>query len=261
LLLRCFACCDFLDILDELKRRGIMDEGSKSNGLRENPSNARRTANHEPDPEALKIWIAARPIQHTPAADYLDRRGIAMQPPPSLRCGNRSGFPTMVAAVQRPDGKIVAVQSLLLTPEGVKASASIQRITTGALGVGAVRLGPAGKAIGLAEGVESGLSAMQLANVPVWVSLGCERLHRAELPSCVEDVHIFVDNDAPGIKSAKRTAELHTGAGRRVNLHYPPAQCGDWNEFLNLIPDADGRDISEPASDHAGRCDGAEKIA
>jgi putative DNA primase/helicase len=263
LLLRCFAGCDFIDILHELKLRGIVDVAGKPSVVRlsENPVRGPRTpTTHEPDPEALKIWIAAGPVCDTPVAEYLERRGIALQPPPSLRCGSRGDLPTMVGAVQRPGGKIVAVQSLLLTPEGAKASGSIQRITTGPLGAGAVRLGPAGQVIGLAEGIESGLSAMQLANVPVWV-VGCERLHRVELPSCVEEVHIFVDNDTPGVKAAKRTADLHTSAGRRVNLHYPPTQCGDWNDFINLIADADGRDISEPVSDAADLCDGAEKIA
>ncbi len=42
----------------------------------------------------------------------------------------------------------------------------------GSIGNGAVRLGRAGKALGLAEGIETGLSAQQLFEVPVWAALG-----------------------------------------------------------------------------------------
>src|SRR3954452_10486069 len=59
LLLRCFAGCDFIDILHELKLRGIVDVAGKPSVVRlsENPVRGPRTpTTHEPDPEALKIW-------------------------------------------------------------------------------------------------------------------------------------------------------------------------------------------------------------
>jgi hypothetical protein len=38
-----------------------------------------------------------------------------------------------------------------------------------------------------------------------------------------------------------------------VYLRSPPDQCGDWNDFLNLIADRDGSDVvtSEAAEDAA----------
>ena len=78
--------------------------------------------------------------------------------------------------------------------------------------------------MGLAEGVETALSAMQMAGMTVWASLGASRLHSVELPPEVEEVHVFVDNDEPGRTAAKRTAESTpaSGAGcicgpRRIN--------------------------------------------
>jgi putative DNA primase/helicase len=204
------------------------------------PAPARsKPKSHDPDPEALKIWVASRPLQHSIAAEYLERRGIAMQPP-SLRC--RIDAPALVAAVQRPDGKIVAVQQLKLTNEGEKADLLCPRLTTGSLGTGAVRLGPASEVMGLAEGIETALSAMELSGVTVWASLGSARLHQVELPPEVEEVQVFVDNDEPGRLAARRAADVHTKAGRRVYLRSPPDECGDWNEFLNLIANRDGRD-------------------
>lgn len=127
-------------------------------------------------------------------------RGITIPVPPTIRASTvvhlgRAQMPIMVAAVQRPDGKVVAVQTTLLTWTGKKASVSVPRITTGALGTGAVRLGPASAALGLAEGVETGLSAMQIAGVPVWCSFGTGRMHRVAVPSVVREVHTFADDE------------------------------------------------------------------
>jgi putative DNA primase/helicase len=186
------------------------------------------------------IWRAAVPLNGTIAAEYLNRRGIAAQPA-SLRC--RLERPALIAAVQAPDGKIIAIQQTRLTKEGEKLS----RLMTGTLDAGAVRLGPASDAVGLAEGVESALSAMQMTGVVTWASLGAHRLHKVAFPDCVKAVHVFVDNDEPGRTAARRAADIHTTMGRTVYLRSPPDQCGDWNDFLNLIADRDGRDIGDAA--------------
>jgi len=170
---------------------------------------------------------------------YLAGRGITITIPPTIRAGTvthigRFHFPALVAAVQRPqDRAIVAVQTTALRPDGErKAPIAVPRITTGALGAGAVRLAPAGAILGLAEGVETGLSAMQISGVPVWCCLGAKRMHRVAVPSIVREVHVFTDDDATGRKAAEITAETHTAAGRRVVLRYPPAGCKDWNDAL-----------------------------
>jgi putative DNA primase/helicase len=168
---------------------------------------------------------------------YLAGRGITIPVPPTIRASTvvhlgRVQIPIMVAAVQRLDGKVVAVQTTLLTWTGKKASVSVPRITTGALGAGAVRLGPAGPVLGLAEGVETGLSALQIARVPVWCCLGAGRMHRVAIPSVVRELHIFGDEDEPGRAAAERTADAHIAAGRRVVLRFPPAGCKDWNDAL-----------------------------
>jgi putative DNA primase/helicase len=234
LLLFCFAGCTFEDIIDALDRRGLVENDRE-------PQEARvAEVAHLPSAEALMIWRAAVPLTGTIAAEYLDRRGIAAQPA-SLRC--RLERPALIAAVQAPDGKIIAIQQTRLTSQGEK----ISRLTTGNLGAGAVRLGPASEAIGLAEGVETALSAMEMTGIVTWASLGAHRLQKVVLPDCVKAVHIFVDNDEPGRTAARRAADVHTAMRRTVYLRSPPDQCGDWNDFLNLIADRDGRDIGDAA--------------
>jgi hypothetical protein len=238
LLLRCFAGCEFVDILDELKHRGLMDAAETLPTRARFTPTIHRCAEPNPDVGALTIWQATIEAQETVVDEYINRRGIYLRPP-MLRC--RLDHRSMVAAVQAPDGKVIAIQQTWLTPEGEKVSG--KRLTTGNLGAGAVRLGAVGKCTGLAEGVETALSAMQMAGMTVWASLGASRLHSVELPPEVQEVHVFVDNDEPGRAAAKRTADAHTSVGRRVYLRSPPDQCGDWNDFLNLIADRDGRDV------------------
>ncbi len=139
-------------------------------------------------------------------------------------------MPATVAAVQRPDGKIVAVQTTLLTTSGTKAPVSSPRITTGALGAGAVRLAKADLVLGIGEGVETALAAMQLTGVPCWACLGAGRMHRVAVPANVGELHIFADNDEPGRAAADRTA--HANRHRRILLRYPPEACKDWNDAL-----------------------------
>ena len=49
--------------------------------------------------------------------------------------------------------------------------------------------------LGITEGAEDALSAMQLTNVPCWASLGAGRMHRVAIPEHVRELHIFGDND------------------------------------------------------------------
>ena len=247
LLLRCFAGCEFLDILDELKHRGLVD-GSQLVPTKNRFTPTVHRSEINADLGALTIWQATVEAQETVVDEYLNRRGIYLRPP-MLRC--RLDHRSMVAGVQAPDGKIIAIQQTWLTSDGEKTSG--KRLTTGNLGAGAVRLGATARIMGLAEGVETALSAMQMTGMTVWASLGASRLHSVELPPEVDEVHVFVDNDEPGRTAAKRTADAHTSLGRRVYLRSPPDQCGDWNDFLNLLADRDGRDVlpSEATEDAA----------
>jgi putative DNA primase/helicase len=238
LLVRCFAGCDARDVLAELRRRGLL-YGDGQQYERQIERRPHPEPVHEPDLEAVAIWGGAGPIADTTAERYLRGRGITIPLPPTLRASTglhlgRYPFPVIVAAVQRPsDRTVVAVQRTFLALDGShKASIAAPRQTTGALGTGAVRLGPAGDVLGLVEGIETGLSAMQISGVPAWCCLGAGRMCRVVIPSVVHELHVFADDDEPGRAAAERTAAQHTSAGRRVVLRYPPSGCNDWNDAL-----------------------------
>ena len=136
----------------------------------------------------------------------------------------------MIAAVQGPDRKLTAVHRTFLTLDGTrKAPVSTPKLALGGIGAGAVRLARAGVVLGLCEGIETALSAMQMFNIPICAALGA-RMDRIALPDEVRELHIFADNGEPGREAANKVAAANTR--RRVVLHFPPEGVGDWNDVL-----------------------------
>jgi putative DNA primase/helicase len=242
LVVRCFAGCDARDVLAALRARGLLDE-------RRDPSRPRRRTpkplplpldDPAPDPAAVTIWRSAEPIPGTLGEIYLRSRGITLDPPPSLRFLRaaeylpRRQFPAIAAAVQGPDRRVIAVQLTFLDPQGWrKATVAAPRKTIGKLVRGAVRLGPAGEIIGLAEGTETALSAAQLFDMPVWACLGASRMANIWLPSETRLVTIFADRDAPGRDAAMKAANVFRVI-RDVAVKFPPAGAKDWNDALSM---------------------------
>src|SRR5258708_38594338 len=142
---------------------------------------------------------------------------------------------------------------MLVTTKGAQAAESDPKVTTGALGNGAVRFAAAAEVMGIAEGVETALSAQSMAEIPVWASLGCQRLDRVGLPELVREVHVFGDNDAPGRGAAQRAAEVHMALGRRVVLRFPPEGLKDFNDLLNADADDALRDLKSIAEGNTFR--------
>lgn len=222
LVLNCRARCENAEVIDALKARGLWHA---------KPYDRRRPVpikpvEHKPDPAALKEWRSAQCADDTIVEHYLLNRGITRPIPPTIRAAGT----TMVVAVQAPDRRVIAIQTTKLTSSATKAPVSVPRLTTGELGYGAVRLAQAGDVLGLAEGPETALSAMQIFGVPVWVSLGSKRLPKVFIPAHVRHLIIFADNDDAGRIGAELTAEIHRK--RRVEVRFPPNGYNDWNDVL-----------------------------
>jgi hypothetical protein len=240
LLVRCFAGCDPRDVLAAIRRTGFGGDEprhGKPSWRRQSALEQKHGPNPEPDPRALELWRSAIPAHKTLVDKYLRVRGITISIPPSIRFLHyldympRIGFPAMVAAVQAPDRRTIAVQVTFLDPRGDrKAQVATPRKTIGALGRGAVRLGPASEVLGLAEGVETALSAMQIFGIPTWGSLGAGRTHNIAIPDGVRELRMFGDNDDPGRGAAKRI--IRANPHRTVIVHYPPEKVGDWNDAV-----------------------------
>jgi hypothetical protein len=137
-------------------------------------------------------------------------------------------MPAMVAAVQAPDGRVIAVQvTYLRDGDGAKVKLRAARWMIGSLGSGAVRLAPASTVLGLAEGTEDALAAMQFSDCPSWATLGAARMHSVAVPDSVVELHGFCDDDEAGRKAARQLATTHQHR-RRIVIHLPPAGFKDW---------------------------------
>jgi hypothetical protein len=136
----------------------------------------------------------------------------------------------MIAAVQAPGRQTTAIHRTYLRLDGQgKAGVNDPKMALGPLGEGAVRLAKAGPVLGIAEGIETGLAAMQLFEIPVWCALG-SRLHRIALPDVVTKVIVLADSGDAGMEAADKAIKVFFGQGRKATLCVP--EFGDFNDVL-----------------------------
>ena len=242
--LHCFAGCRWQDVKTDLARAGLLEEWQ---GSQATPWPKLKFAETPPADDgrqraAKDIWLASKPLAGTVAELYLKGRGLQPPWPRWLRyaAALKHGptgliLPGLVAGITDGGGNFVAIHRTYLKVDGSgKAVVSSPKMALGSIGNGAVRLGQAGKALGLAEGIETGLSAQQLFEIPCWAALG-SRMDRVDLPGAVVEVQIFGDNGNPGREAAEKAAERFTSQGRRVMLRFPPEPFGDWNDALQAL--------------------------
>ena len=245
-MVHCFADCDQNTVWGALVDRGLVERAEdrpRERRRRRRPPTASKPIS-EPSrnqDHALEIWRASRDPVGTVTATYLLNRAITGKAPASIRdhLGLKHGptgmnLPAMVAAITGADRKVIAIQRTFLRVDGRgKANGNQPKRALGPMRDGAVRLGPAGPVLGITEGIETGLSAAQLFDLPVWCSLSVVRLDCLWLPPETREVHIFGDNGTPGHEAAERAAKAYQAQGRRVVVRFPPERFGDWNDALS----------------------------
>lgn len=235
-LVRCHAGCSFEAVSDALREAGLWGRAAGDTprpALRPEPAQRQDLR-----PMARALWRGAKPW----GLPYLARRGITIPIPGTVRQGGDRDaatgvhMPTMVCAITDDRREILALQRTFLTQDGARKSPiTTPRKIYGSPEGGAVRLAPAGEVLGIGEGVESCLSAMQLHGVPVWAVLGAQRLAKVEIPDHVLHLRIFADHDTPGLKAAEDAAKAHHRPGRRVTIEAPPTAGSDWNDALQAM--------------------------
>jgi hypothetical protein len=139
----------------------------------------------------------------------------------------------MIAAVSLDEGPIAIHRTFLSTEASGKAAFEKPKRALGALGEAAVRLfDPASEKLGLAEGIESAMSAYALTGIPVWATLGNERFGLVSVPESVTELHLFVDHDAGGELAASRGLAAYAREGRTIHVRKPSSIDTDWNDEL-----------------------------
>lgn len=239
-LLHCFAGCAGADVIEALRHRGLWP------GRAERPATMPRLTPETPDQAAQRkrrfaqaIWRSALPVAGTLGEVYLRSRRIRGPLPDSLRFVDRhahitrlTSHPALIAAVQDASGAVIAIQRTWLAEDGGgKAALKPAKAGLGPMDAGAVRLRPAAALMGLAEGVETALSAAELYGLPVWATLGAGRLGHVWLPKTCRAVVIFADDGASGLMQARQAARVFARQGRTVHVERPPRGFGDFNDL------------------------------
>jgi putative DNA primase/helicase len=176
------------------------------------------------------------------ATGYLKSRGIKSQPNvvfhPSLEYWHEKKllgvYPAMIGVVRDSEGKGVAIHRTYLQSGG-KADVPAPRKMSqacGSLPGGAIRLYPAKKILGVAEGIETACSAHDLFGIPVWSCISATLLESFMPPESVEKLVIFGDADAnhAGQKAAYVLANRMALKGLDVSVRIPETMGCDWND-------------------------------
>jgi putative DNA primase/helicase len=239
LLVKCHAGCAQESILAALKERGLW-----SSVVTDCTAFSMRSTDAERTAKAREVWQHATSATGTLVETYLRARAITLPPPPTLRFisdayHGESGqaLPALIAAVTVwPSQAVCAVQRIFLRYDGSgKAAVSPAKKSLGPIRGGAVRLAKVGTRLGIAEGIEDALSAMQLdPTLPAWATLGTANFMTVVLPPLplAAEVVIIADNDGPGLKTANDAAKRFRAEGRTVRIARPPQGTKDFNEAL-----------------------------
>lgn len=194
---------------------------------------------------AQRIWEQTRPATNTLVMPYLRSRGINIFPPPCIRFTAYSrhkesakDWPVMTSGIQQPDGKIAGVHRTFLARDGLKkAPVCTQKKMAGFCYGGAVRLTTAGPVLGIAEGIESGLSVLQaMPDLHIWAALTMDNMARLSLPDGTHTIILLADADTKDMEMGrdrmKRAAAHYRNQGAEVRIAWPPAGM-DFNDLLD----------------------------
>ncbi len=182
-----------------------------------------------------------------PVSRYLAARGLKLSPfPTMLRYTTRARYqnedksasyhPAMIARFVSPDGAAMTTHTTFLDDMGRKADVPVQKklapcaVPQG----GAVRLANSAETMGIAEGIETALSAMLLFDVPVWAALSTGPMTKWQPPATAKHIIVFADNDDnfAGQHAAYSLAHRLRGEGYRVEVRIPDLADTDWNDML-----------------------------
>lgn len=241
-LLYCHSGCDYADIADELRVRGLFEQGSVSHVRRPalvHPSkdNPESDANRR-----LRVqWLASqlRPADGTIVETYLrEARGYAGAIPATL------GFlpattnypPSMIALfgmpyevepgiLHLPLDRVAAVHLTRLMPDGRgKAAGEKAKIMIGPVKGSPIVLAPPNDLLGLviAEGIETGLSIHQATGLGVWAAGAASFMPALAniVPDYIDTLTVVGEADPAGYKGAVELVDCLIARGIHTELRF-----------------------------------------
>ncbi len=193
--------------------------------------------------EARRVLETCQPLAGTLAETYLAARGVADPDASDLLYAEdltdfagRRGWPGMVAVIRDGDGRPTGgIHRTFLTLDGrTKAPVGdTGKTMLGPAKAGHVRLFPIPDDghLGIAEGIETALSAHRLFDLPTWAGLSADGLRRFQWPGGVTRITIFPDAGEAGRKAAADLADRLRDAGIDHTI-VAPIHGDDFNDDL-----------------------------
>jgi hypothetical protein len=238
LLVRCFAGCNSRDVLDELLRRGLLDDRTRPPAVANKPTEQR--ASDSPDKyqqcqheKASWLWSQRRPITGTIAETYLRKRNITGPLPTTLGFLPAKGdyAPAMIAAFVIPDEPepgvvgvprdVRSVHVTRLLPDGSdREHGERAKIIIGSPLGRPIVLAPPNDLLALAitEGIEDALTVHAALGMGAWAaaSAGFMPALAEKVPDYIDAVTVFAHADTAGQNGAIELAKRLHGRGIEV---------------------------------------------
>ncbi|EBH8631351.1 DNA primase [Salmonella enterica subsp. enterica serovar Oranienburg] len=199
--------------------------------------------------KVLNKFAKLQSLRGTSGAAYLNARGIFSLPPEAIRFNDRQShagrmYQSLYSLATDDKGELCYLHQTLL--DGAKKAdigTSAKRLKSlqednyldHARSV-AIRMFPVASTLGIAEGIETALSAHQIYKVNTWATMTANFMKKFRVPAGVKHLIIFADRDensATGLAAATECAHANLLAKNdleKISIYYP--DNGDFNDML-----------------------------
>ena len=219
------------DLFEEAARLARMDLPAPQRAVTPKPTH---------DLEIARILGGVQPLVGTIGETYLRHRGIGDPRSPDLLYHDdlpdfegRRGWPGLVGIVRDGAGNPVGgIHRTFLLDDGSDKAPPGKKML-GSIDSGSVRLAPisADGHLGIAEGIETALSAWAIFGIPTWAALSAGGMRQWQWPEGTYRVTIFADAGDAGQQAAAALADRLNAVGIPSTI-VSPLHGDDFNDDL-----------------------------
>lgn len=188
-------------------------------------------------------------LNNSYAEMYLLNRGIKILPHKAIRFSpacfytRTTNYPAMVALATTDSGEVAykhctyVLNGQKIDRDDAKKMFKVQNVFDNSICIRMFNLGKLSY-MGIAEGIETALSAAQMFDLPVWATMNSTYMKKFKAPKGIKDLFIYADNDrnGTGLHAAfecGRNNVLAPNDVERVHIFWP-REHGDFNDVLRL---------------------------
>ena len=191
---------------------------------------------------AMALWQQGTSLTATPGEPYFNGRRCPV-PDDDVKFHAACPFgtlrvPTVLALITHAvTAEPIGVHRTAIKDDGSgKRFGADSKRMLGVVRRGAVRLKAASEHLGIAEGIETALSAMQVFKTPVWATLSTGGIASFPILPGIKLLTVFADHDQPGMAAAATCCRRYNAAGIDAEIRHPSRPDTDWNDYLTGTP-------------------------